>query len=474
MARPPHDDLEAFLRRQSAADLVAVLLELAKDHEAVQARLVRMQLADRPDKLAAGFRQTLSGWRRSTKFYGYREASEFGRMLEGWLDQVERELLPKDPPAALALFEAFIEADAAWFEHADDSGGAIGDAVRAACRHWLQAAARCETPPEVWPERLLKLYQADQYGARDELLRRADLLLDEPAQRGLVARLDSQLSQALEASPDAKSPPMEVFRISGALSLLAQSLRDPDVKVRAALRYSPNPSPVQRWDFARAYLDADRPADALTWLQDSWGHLDDSRQDLLAEALERLGRFDESSPIRQRMFERTLSDFHFQRWLAHLPEAARADAVARARQLALAHDDLTAAATLLVRLGDADAAEARLLAEPERIGGNDYARLVPLAKALRADGCPRGEAVVYRALLKGILDRAYARAYGHAARYWSRLREIADSGVGLLPLASHEDFEAEIRARHARKSAFWAYVHGTRRDRHDEEDELNP
>jgi hypothetical protein len=256
--------------------------------------------------------------------------------------------------------------------------------------------------------------------------------------------------------------------------LLAESLRDPDIMVRASLRYSPNPNPVQRQAFVRAYLDADRPADAMAWLQDAWGHLEDSRQDLLADALERLGRFEESSPIRQRMFERTLSDFYFQRWLEHLPEPARAEAVAHARQLALAHDDLTAAATLLLQLGDADAAEARLLAEPGRIDGNDYGRLVPLAKALRADECPRGETVVYRALLKGILDRAYARAYGHAARYWARLGEIAGSGVGLLPLPSHEDFEAEIRARHGRKPAFWAYVNGTRRDRHDDEDGLTP
>jgi len=207
MAKPPNEDLEAFLRRQAAEDLVAVLLELAKDHEAVQARLARMQLADRPNKLAAGFKKTLSAWRRSTKFYGYREAGEFGRMLDGWLDQVGRELLPKDPPAALSLFEAFIETDASWFDRADNSDGVIGDAVRAACRHWLQAAARCETPRGVRPERLLKRYQADQYGARDELLRRADLQLDEPAQRGLVARLESQLSEALDAAPRGKGPP---------------------------------------------------------------------------------------------------------------------------------------------------------------------------------------------------------------------------------------------------------------------------
>ena len=243
-----------------------------------------MQLADRPDKLAAGFKKTLSGWRRSTQFYGYREAREFGRILDGWLDQVARELLPKDPPAALSLFEAFIEADAAWFDRADDSDGAIGDAVRAACRHWLQAAARCESPPGVWPERLLKLYEADQYGAREELLQRADLLLDEPALRGLVTRFESQLLLALGAWPRDENPPDDVFRISAALSLLSESLRDPDIMVRASLRCSPNPNPVQRQAFVQAYLDADRPADALAWLQEGWGHLDDSRQSAVASS----------------------------------------------------------------------------------------------------------------------------------------------------------------------------------------------
>jgi hypothetical protein len=40
MAKPPNEDLETFLRRQDAGDLASVLLELAKDHEAVRARLV--------------------------------------------------------------------------------------------------------------------------------------------------------------------------------------------------------------------------------------------------------------------------------------------------------------------------------------------------------------------------------------------------------------------------------------------------
>lgn len=456
--KTPDEALETFLRRQDAEQLVTVLLELANDHEAVQARLARMQLAGRPGKLAAGFKKTLSAWRRSTRYYGYREAGAFGHQLEAWLELVARELQPQDAPAALSLFEAFIEADTVWFHRADDSDGVIGDAVRAACRHWLRAAARCESPSQVWPERLLKLFEADEFGAREELLRRADLLLDEPAQRALAAHFEARLKEVLAASPNTERPSSDVFRMSGALSLLAESLRDPDIMVRATLHYCPQPNPVQREAFARAYLEAGRPADALDWLQEPWGRFDDKRQRLLADALEGLGRFEDSSPIRQRMFERTLSNENLQRWLKHLPETARPEAASHARQVALRHENVTAAATLLLQLDDADAAEARLLAESGRIDPHFYASLASLAEALRACHCSRGETVVYRALLRGTLDRANSRAYGHAARYWSRLSEIANAGISLSPLPPHEDFEAEIRARHGRKTAFWSRV----------------
>lgn len=115
MPRIPAEDLQAFLRRQDVPTRAAVLLELAQDHEAVRARVMRLQLADRPDKLAAGFRKTLNGWRRSKRFVAGGEAREFGRALEAWLGQIARELMPKTPPTALELFQAFIEADAVFF-----------------------------------------------------------------------------------------------------------------------------------------------------------------------------------------------------------------------------------------------------------------------------------------------------------------------------------------------------------------------
>ncbi|MBY0440506.1 MAG: hypothetical protein K2W80_20165 [Burkholderiales bacterium] len=224
MPRPHADELEFFLKRLDPSTLVSVLVELANEHEVVQARLNRLQLADQPDKLAASFRRTLTAWRRSTRCVPYGEAGEFGRTLEAWLAQVGRELLPPAPTAALVLFEAFIEADATFFERADDSGGSIGDAVRAACRYWLNAAARCPRPANGWTDRLVRLFSADKYGGRDELLRRADLLLDGTALRALVTVFEARLARTLTAPRANHQLPHEVFHESAALSLLAGCL----------------------------------------------------------------------------------------------------------------------------------------------------------------------------------------------------------------------------------------------------------
>jgi len=458
MARPPREDLEAFLGRQDAATLALILLDLAGEHEAVRQRLTRLQLADRPDKLAADFRKTLAAWRRSKRFIAYGEAREFGRALEQWLGQIERELLPKDPSAALALAEAFIESDASFFDRADDSDGCIGDAIRAGCRLWLMAAARCESPRAAWPQRLARLAEADEYGAREELLGRAHLLLDESELRQLVGHFESQMHEALARRGKGDQLPSAIYHASGHLSLLADALRDPDVHVRAVLSYSPQPNANQMERFATAYLECDRAADALRWLEGNWGQLEDSRQRLRAQALEQLGRRDDGAPLRQGIFERSLAVDDLRAWLDDLPITAHAQAIARTRELAREHSDPVTAARLLLDLDDAAAAEALLLADPARIRGDDYGGLVPMARALEEARRRAGAAAVYRALLDAILDRANARAYSHAARYWVALQAIAASGAGLDPLTPHAAYETGLRQRHARKAAFWEQV----------------
>jgi hypothetical protein len=451
--------LKSFLEAQDVPTLAAVLLELAEEHDAVRKRLARLQLAAKPAKLAAVFRRTLAGWQRSECFLDYTEARSFCRELEGWMAQIERELLPSDPVAALQLAEAFIRSDRSFFERADDSDGGIGSAVAAACRLWLRAAARCESPVDEWPPRIHGLVSEDDYGARDALLREAGVLLDESGLRELARLYEQDLQAALGCRAESEALPSEVFSVSGALSVLSDVLRDPDLCVRSVLAYSPQPNALQVQEFAAAYLRHGRPADALRWLEgETWKAHEGSRQRLLADALRALDRRTESALIRRQLFDQSLAVTDLHEWLDDLAPSDQPDAMQHARELALRSGEAVVAARLLLELGDDELAETILVEGEAGVRVRDYTVLVPLASELDRRECWRGAACVYRALLDGVLERAYSPAYHHGAKYWVRLQAIADRGVDLAPLQAHADYAGQIRKQHARKARFWACV----------------
>ncbi len=462
------DNLASFLRQLDAETLSSVLIELAADHAAVHERLVRLQLSNQPKALATVFRKKLAAWKRSTQYVDYSQVGEFGRELCAWLEQVEHELMPRDPAETLALAEAFIQGDEVFFNRADDSSGVIGDAIRAACVLWLKAASRCESPVSAWPDRITTLVAADPCGAREELLRRSDLLLSEDALRGLVSSFEAQFDDAIEHPPAAPARlNWPASQASTALSLLSEALRDPDVLVRAMLRHSPSPNPMQMSTLAEAFLKYGRPEGALAWLEGSWAHLESTRRHLLAQALAALGRTGDAAVERQQLFEASLAVWDLHAWLDLLPPHEQAPAIELARKLAAAHANPIVVALLLMDIGDDTAAEVALTSDPAAIQGRDYGTLVPLAEALERKGLWTGATLVYRALLVAILDRAYAPAYHHAAKYWARLAALAPICTGPRHLESPEVFEARIRAQHKRKSSFWAHVSGARRADHD-------
>ena len=455
------DERLESLRSQPKEKLAALLAELAVTHPAVEERLTRDALAADPARLAAEFRKRLQTWKRSRRFLWRSAAAPFGRALEAWLEEIERELLPLDPAKAHALAEAFLRSDERFFEQADDSDGAIGDAVRAGCRLWLRAAKAQPTRDAAeWIDRVRALVDADEYGAREALLRHADLLFDEANLRTLASRFEADLEKALRTRGAAERRDHGVYKAAAAIGLVADALRDPDLSTRTTLRYSPDPNVLQKEHFAERYLRYGRPQDALTWLDGDWGYREEGRERLIAEAYSALGDTARLRAVRQALFDRTGAVSDFEAWSESLAPAERAHAAGVALERAKVLDDPIAGARLLLALDDEAAAEALLLARHTTLRGGDYDRLVPLAQALEKKGRLLGTIVCYRALLMAILARAYARAYGHAAEYLRALRGL-DSRIddyGSLP--THQAFESSIRSTHGRKVSFWNRIRG--------------
>jgi hypothetical protein len=280
------------------------------------------------------------------------------------------------------------------------------------------------------------------------------LLFDEVDLRTLAARFEADLERGLRTR---KSRNLEfgVYKAVGAISSIANVLQDPDLSTNATLRLSPDPNDLQKADIAERYIRFGRPAEALRWLEGDWSHRDDSRQRLLADAYAALGDDIRLRAVRQALFERTGSTSDFEFWRQSLPSAERAPAVEAARSRAKNLHDPVSAAELLLHLNDDAEAEELLVNRQGDIRGEDYGRLVPIARMMKKNGRVLGAIVCYRALLVAILARGYAKAYGHAASYLVALRRLDANVTSYGPLARHHAFESSIRNAHKRKASFW-------------------
>lgn len=164
-----NEEMASFLAKQDAPTLAQVLLELAEDFAPVYERLERLQRRDDPAALCALFKRQLQRWESHDQFVGYREAAAFGWELDVWVAQVQRELLPRFPREAMALFAAFIELDRVVFERVDDDGGYVGGAFELACRLWLTAAVAAGLSNVEIANQASAMLSADDYGARSAL-----------------------------------------------------------------------------------------------------------------------------------------------------------------------------------------------------------------------------------------------------------------------------------------------------------------
>jgi len=162
-------EIARFLATQDAQMLAQALLELAQDYAPVYQHLERWRLRDDPAALTAKFNQQLQRWENDDRPVRYQNAGAFGRELDVWVAQVEREVLPRFPVEAMALFAAFIALDRVVFERVDDDGGYVGGAFELACKLWLTAAGAAGLSAAEIANRASALLAADHYGARAPL-----------------------------------------------------------------------------------------------------------------------------------------------------------------------------------------------------------------------------------------------------------------------------------------------------------------
>jgi len=106
-------------------------------------------------------------------------------------------------------------------------------------------------------------------------------------------------------------------------------------------------------------------------------------------------------------------------------------------------------------LGDqAQGIAAQLERRIDRFSGRQWETLPRYARHFETEH-PLAATLLYRKLLENTLDNARSKAYGHAARYWRALAELAPRIQFPETIENETAYKARLSERHKRKTSFW-------------------
>jgi hypothetical protein len=175
------------------------------------------------------------------------------------------------------------------------------------------------------------------------------------------------------------------------------------------------------------------------------------------EALEATGQREQAQRLRWAAFEERLSSTRLRAYLKRLPDFEDVEAEERAMRHALGFRSFSAALDFFRGWPDQARAAQLVLARAPEIDGNLYFLLDPAAQLIEGKH-PLAATLLRRAMIEDTLEGAKSTRYKHAARHLLECASLPPSIQDFGAFERHESFLARLRAKHARKTAFWAQV----------------
>jgi hypothetical protein len=152
-------------------------------------------------------------------------------------------------------------------------------------------------------------------------------------------------------------------------------------------------------------------------------------------------------------FEKTLDVQTLRDYVAALDDFVEFEELDRAFAVVEASRSPEAALSFFVAWPRLDRAAKLVMARCGKWEGRYYGVLSEAASALEG-GHPAAAVVLYRALIDNILGRGNSAAYGHGARYLTKLSDLANADDA----EGHAGYLAGLKKAHGRKYGFWSAV----------------
>ncbi|MHB8868909.1 MAG: DUF6880 family protein [Thermoleophilia bacterium] len=396
------------------------------------------------------FRGAVSKLKRSRRFVRWGESAAFARELGDLLQDLKAGV--DDPRAGADLVAAFYETDSATLGRCDDSSGYVGDVYRQDARIlFVDYASQCGDK-EWLPGLVLGLYRHDDYGVRDTLIDCAAEYLPEQSIRTMISHF-----QRLAEKESGEYKRRHWLR---AVESLARQIKDASLFERTRIAAWGSLSTAACVDVGRVHLECGDVGSALSWLgriPQEERFLAPERDQLLLDIYGRLGDAENQSEVAWRIFRRHRSGDSLDGLLAVVGDDQKADVIAGEVDAILERQALSLSdAEFLVEVGRIDEAEDYLLDRADRLDGNRYWILLPMAETMEGEGRLLAASVVYRALIASILGKARSKTYPHAVRYLKALDRLGPSVSGWRDFEDHSAYSERLRREHGRKTSFWS------------------
>ena len=450
MRQAEFDTLKDKLAAMPSEALAAFVAELAVTSDRVREAVEIFAERKNPSKVTSALRKQLRVLERNERFYHYREAQTMVHRLDDWLDRIEQDLVPQDPEEAIELLGSFFKADAAIYEHVDDSDGGVGMCYRRAAEIMAAASTQAGRPPLAgrW---LRDLVKSNDYGVRDHLYDQAVSLLAEDEIRALIDGWLAELET--EASDDGFDYCKHSLRFRCAQ--FARAIPDPELFAEIKLQGKDAQTlPKFAIEIAELFLDTGRPERARDFLpESSKDHWSDRMDELKIRIHEALGENQAAQDIRWQNFCHHPSDRSAKEYLDFLPEAERTEALERMRAVVDEGDyNWRIKASYYLDCGDRSAAADIVESNYEEVLQTDDYTQSEMA-GLLTDTNPLAASLLLRAAAEQTVAESKSKYYKHAVRYIQKLEALAERIEHWGDCPSHRDWWSGFMEQHRRKSA---------------------
>ena len=378
------------------------------------------------------------------------QAPELAEMLTEALEQLKQTV--SDPQKGVEALIGFYKRDGDIFERCDDSFGNVGDVFRmTAADLFADYASRCPDKDKVTAQ-ILELQEDDRYGVRDFLIDKASKFLNKSEVKQLIEKIEQRIPTQEEISRQRKWFYM--------IESLARQIKDGALFERTRQRNWEGLNGRSYLEIAKVYFsagDAEAAYDRLQKAAECGAQNECAYSELFRDVCQALGKVEDVTKISWEIFRRSRCKETLNELLAQIGEDKRTEVVYKEVDLIMALTEFNITdAQFLIDVGEAKCAEDYVFDRREKLNGEQYYHLPPLAKHFEEKGSFLAAVVIYRALLEANLAKSLSKYYPHGVWYLRRLDALAGRVSDWRGIEPHAEYAQHIRQQHGRKPSFWA------------------